>query len=236
MDGSKGEVYLGKVAKVEPKLTGDFASFMKWVDEYRTLGVRTNADTPHDAGVARAFGAEGIGLCRTEHMFFEGKRIDAVREMILADDEKGRRKALNKILPMQREDFKGIFTAMAGLPVTIRTLDPPLHEFLPHGPKRDRGPGQGHEGETSGAGRQGGVPGRSQPHAGPPRLPPGHRLSRDHRDAGPGHFRGRLQGDQAGQAGLSRDHDPLGGHAQRASAAKGDRDKDRRRGDESPRA
>ena len=132
LDGAKGEVYLGSVPKVVPKLTGDFASFMKWVDETRVLGVRTNADTPHDAGVARAFGAEGIGLCRTEHMFFEGKRIDAVREMILADDEKGRRKALAKILPMQREDFVGIFKAMAGLPVTIRTLDPPLHEFLPH--------------------------------------------------------------------------------------------------------
>ncbi len=132
MDGTKGEVYKGQVSKVEPKLTGDFGAFMKWVDELRTIGVRTNADTPHDAGVARAFGAEGIGLCRTEHMFFEGKRIDAVREMILAEDVAGRRKALNKILPMQRDDFVGIFTAMAGLPVTIRTLDPPLHEFLPH--------------------------------------------------------------------------------------------------------
>jgi pyruvate,orthophosphate dikinase len=138
MDGTKGEVYLGQVPKVEPRLTGDFATFMKWVDELRTLGVRTNADTPHDAGVARAFGAEGIGLCRTEHMFFEGKRIDAVREMILADDEAGRRKALAKILPMQRDDFVGIFRAMAGLPVTIRTLDPPLHEFLPHTQKEIR--------------------------------------------------------------------------------------------------
>ncbi|MBI4799569.1 MAG: pyruvate, phosphate dikinase [Desulfarculus sp.] len=132
LDGSKGEVYLGQVNKVDTKLTGDFGTFMKWVDEFRTLGVRTNADTPHDAAVARAFGAEGIGLCRTEHMFFEGIRIVAVREMILADDVVGRRKALAKILPMQREDFVGIFRAMAGLPVTIRTLDPPLHEFLPH--------------------------------------------------------------------------------------------------------
>ncbi len=132
LDGSKGEVYAGQVAKVEPKLTGDFGTFMKWADEIRTLGVRTNADTPHDSGVARAFGAEGIGLCRTEHMFFEGKRIDAVRQMILAEDLKGRKKALAKLLPMQREDFVGIFRAMAGLPVTIRTLDPPLHEFLPH--------------------------------------------------------------------------------------------------------
>jgi len=138
MDGSKGEVYLGQVPKVVPQLTGEFATFMKWVDEFRTLGVRTNADTPHDAGVARAFGAEGIGLCRTEHMFFEGKRIDAVREMILAEDVAGRKKALAKILPMQREDFVGIFKAMDGLPVTIRTLDPPLHEFLPHTDKEIR--------------------------------------------------------------------------------------------------
>ncbi|MFH1035529.1 MAG: pyruvate, phosphate dikinase [Pseudomonadota bacterium] len=132
LDGSKGEVYLGQVNKVDTKLSGDFGTFMKWVDEFRTMGVRTNADTPHDAAVARAFGAEGIGLCRTEHMFFEGERIVAVREMILASDVAGRKKALGKILPMQREDFVGIFRAMAGLPVTIRTLDPPLHEFLPH--------------------------------------------------------------------------------------------------------
>jgi pyruvate,orthophosphate dikinase len=132
LDGSKGEVYLGQVPKVEPQLTGEFKTFMNWVDEFRKMGVRTNADTPHDAGVARAFGAEGIGLTRTEHMFFEGNRIIAVREMILASDAEGRRRALAKILPMQREDFVGIFKAMAGLPVTIRTLDPPLHEFLPH--------------------------------------------------------------------------------------------------------
>jgi pyruvate,orthophosphate dikinase len=131
MDGTKGEVYLGQVSKVEPKLTGDFGTFMKWADEIRVLQVRTNADTPHDSGVARAFGAQGIGLCRTEHMFFEGERISAVRQMILAEDLAGRKKALNKILPMQRDDFVGIFRAMAGLPVTIRTLDPPLHEFLP---------------------------------------------------------------------------------------------------------
>jgi pyruvate,orthophosphate dikinase len=132
LDGAKGEVYPGQLPTIAPALTGDFGVFMKWVDEYRRLGVRTNADTPHDAAVARSFGAEGIGLCRTEHMFFAGHRIDAVREMILADDEAGRRKALKKLLPMQRQDFIGIFTAMAGLPVTIRTLDPPLHEFLPH--------------------------------------------------------------------------------------------------------
>jgi pyruvate, orthophosphate dikinase len=105
---------------------------MKWADEVRTLGVRTNTDQPDQARVAKAFGAEGIGLCRTEHMFFQGDRIQAVREMILADDEAGRRRALAKLLPMQKEDFKGILEIMGGLPVTIRTLDPPLHEFLPH--------------------------------------------------------------------------------------------------------
>jgi len=132
IDGSTGEVMLGKVATVEPEVTGKFGTIMQWADEIRKLKVRTNADTPHDARVARNFGAEGIGLCRTEHMFFEGDRIKAVREMILADTCEGRKKALDKLLPMQREDFYGIFKAMEGLGVTIRLLDPPLHEFLPH--------------------------------------------------------------------------------------------------------
>ena len=132
IDGSTGEVMLGQVPTQEPELSGDFATLMSWADEIRTLNVRTNADTPHDSAVARDFGAEGIGLCRTEHMFFEGDRINIVREMILADDEEGRRHALEKLLPIQRGDFEGIFNAMAGLPVTIRLLDPPLHEFLPH--------------------------------------------------------------------------------------------------------
>jgi pyruvate, orthophosphate dikinase len=132
LDGSKGEVIEGKVPTKDPELSGNFGILMQWADEVRHLRVRTNADTPHDAEVARNFGAEGIGLCRTEHMFFEGDRIKAVREMILADDEDGRRKALAKLLPFQRDDFYGIFKAMNGLPVTIRTLDPPLHEFLPH--------------------------------------------------------------------------------------------------------
>ena len=117
---------------VQPELSGDFGTLMTWVDHFRRLKVRTNADTPHDAKVARQFGAEGIGLCRTEHMFFEGERIMAVREMILAADLEGRKHALAKILPMQKGDFLGIFRAMNGLPVTIRLLDPPLHEFLPH--------------------------------------------------------------------------------------------------------
>jgi len=132
IDGSRGEVLAGAVKMVEPELTGDFATLMVWADKVRRLKVRANAETPLDAQTARQFGAEGIGLCRTEHMFFDADRIAAVREMILADDEGGRRLALAKILPMQRNDFTQLFMIMAGLPVTIRLLDPPLHEFLPH--------------------------------------------------------------------------------------------------------
>jgi len=131
LDGGSGEIMLGVVPTVQPELSGDFAQLMEWADEFRELGIRTNAETPTDAAQARKFGAEGIGLCRTEHMFFEGDRIVAVREMILADDEKSRRAALAKIQPMQRQDFVELFEIMAGLPVTIRLLDPPLHEFLP---------------------------------------------------------------------------------------------------------
>ena len=132
LNGNTGEVILGEVGLIEPEMADEFETFMSWADKIRSLGVRTNADTPHDSKVARDFGAEGIGLCRTEHMFFEGDRIKAVREMILAKDEEGRRKALDKLLPMQKGDFAGIFEVMDGLPVTIRLLDPPLHEFLPH--------------------------------------------------------------------------------------------------------
>jgi len=131
LDGSTGEIMLGVVPTVQPELSGDFAELMVWADEVRTLGIRANAETPMDAAMARKFGAEGIGLCRTEHMFFDDNRITAVREMILADDEKSRRTALAKIEPMQRQDFVELFDIMAGLPVTIRLLDPPLHEFLP---------------------------------------------------------------------------------------------------------
>ncbi|MHC4947969.1 MAG: pyruvate, phosphate dikinase [Planctomycetota bacterium] len=131
IDGSTGEVMLGEVQRSEPRLSRDFSTIMKWADDCRRLRVRTNADTPADARRARGFGAEGIGLCRTEHMFFEGDRITAMREMILASDEDARRRALKKLLPFQRRDFQAIFTAMKGLPVTVRLLDPPLHEFLP---------------------------------------------------------------------------------------------------------
>jgi pyruvate,orthophosphate dikinase len=132
LDGSGGRVMLGQVPTVRPSMGGDFDTLMKWADRFRGLGVRTNADSPEDARTARAFGAEGIGLCRTEHMFFSApERIRAVREMILADGTEGRARALAKLLPIQRGDFEGIFEAMDGLPVTVRLLDPPLHEFVP---------------------------------------------------------------------------------------------------------
>jgi pyruvate,orthophosphate dikinase len=148
IDGTTGEVILGQLPTIpseviqvlvqktkkpeESRVYQQFDELMTWADKHRKLGIRTNADTPGDAAVARSFGAEGIGLTRTEHMFFEGDRIDAVREMILSEDSEGRKRALAKIMPMQKEDFIGIFEVMEGLPVTIRTLDPPLHEFLPH--------------------------------------------------------------------------------------------------------
>jgi pyruvate,orthophosphate dikinase len=135
IDGSSGEIMAGEIPRREPKLSGDFAILMDWADKYRRLKVRANADTPEDATRARNFGAEGIGLCRTEHMFFEGDRITSMREMILADNQDARRAALAKLLPYQRDDFEGILTAMKDLPVTIRLLDPPLHEFLPHDEK-----------------------------------------------------------------------------------------------------
>ena len=133
LDGANGQVMLGIVPTVEPELAGDFGTLMEWADELRRMRVRTNAETPADCKMARQFGAEGIGLCRTEHMFFDAGRISAVRQMILAEDEAGRRGALDQLLPEQRADFTAIFEVMAGLPCTIRLLDPPLHEFLPHG-------------------------------------------------------------------------------------------------------
>jgi len=131
LDGSSGEIFLGKLELVEPILSGNFGKIMQWADEYRKIGVRTNADTPKDASTAIKFGAEGIGLCRTEHMFFEESRIKVMREMILSNTKQERERALLKLLPMQRGDFYSLFQIMNGLPVTIRFLDPPLHEFLP---------------------------------------------------------------------------------------------------------
>ncbi len=138
LNGSTGVIYEGKVATKDAEVSGDFAKLMELADEFAHLKVRANADTPRDAKTAFRFGAQGIGLCRTEHMFFEGDRIKAVREMILADDEEGRRKALAKLLPMQRGDFEGLFETMNGHPVTVRLLDPPLHEFVPHFEKEMR--------------------------------------------------------------------------------------------------
>ena len=174
-------------------------TLMAWADKARTLKVRTNADTPDDAAKAREFGAEGIGLCRTEHMFFEGQRIVDMRKMILADDEAGRKKALAALEPYQKQDFIGIFEAMDGLPVTIRLLDPPLHEFLPHdeaGPGRSR-PAARHPRREGQAARRAAP--RGQPDARPPRLPPADQVPRDRRHAGPGHHRGRHRGQEEGQ-------------------------------------
>src|SRR5207237_6324832 len=131
IDGGTGEVIVGPVDLVPPQINEDFETILDWADERRRLKVRANADTPEDATKAREFGAEGIGLCRTEHMFMAEGRLPVVREMIMAEDEDGRRAALERLLPMQQGDFEGIFEAMAGLPVTIRLLDPPLHDFLP---------------------------------------------------------------------------------------------------------
>src|SRR5690606_29672205 len=132
LDGASGDIMAGQVPTIEPELAGDFAVLMGWADKHRRMKVRANAETPADCRMAREFGAEGIGLCRTEHMFFDSARITAVRQMILAEDEAGRRAALAKLLPEQRSDFAQIFEVMVGLPCTIRLLDPPLHEFLPH--------------------------------------------------------------------------------------------------------
>jgi pyruvate,orthophosphate dikinase len=138
LDGAAGEVFIGSVPMIEPAMSGDFGTLMEWADGCRRMGVRANAETPLDAETARKFGAEGIGLCRTEHMFFDPQRIGAVRQMIMASTVGDRRAAVARLLPFQREDFRALFTIMAGLPVTIRLLDPPLHEFLPHtGPEME---------------------------------------------------------------------------------------------------
>ena len=191
LDGSSGEVFRGAVPTIEPRLSDDFATLMGWADKIRRLGVRANAETPTDAETARRFGAEGIGLCRTEHMFFEPQRIVAVRRMIMADDAAGRRAVLAELLPYQRQDFIALFKIMAGKPVTIRLLDPPLHEF--HAALRGRyrgGRGGGGQGSGGDAPARLGVAG-IEPDAGPSRLPVGDQLSRDLRDAGPSDLRGR---------------------------------------------
>ena len=190
INGSTGEVILGEVPTIEPQLSGDFATLMGWADEVRKIEVRANAETAIDARAARGFGAEGIGLSRTEHMFFEADRIGAMREMIMADEEHGRRAALAKLLPMQRADFTEMFRIMRGLPVTIRLLDPPLHEFLPKTDDGIRGDGAADRHQ-----RRRGAPARrrtarDEPDARSSRLPPRHHLPRNLRDAGRRDLRG----------------------------------------------
>ena len=212
LDGAAGEVFVGTVAMVEPAMSDDFATLMGWADKARTMGVRANAETPLDAETAKKFGADGIGLCRTEHMFFDPERISAVRQMIMASDEAGRRAALALLLPFQRADFHELFLIMGDLPVTIRLLDPPLHEFLPHADAEleDGGAraGRQHRGDAAAGGGTGG----SQPDAGPSRLPAGGDLSGDLRDAGAGDLRGRADGGEGDRQGAGAgDHDPAGG-------------------------
>ena len=181
----------GAIPMVKPELTGEFATLMEWADGVRRMKVRANAETPLDARTARSFGAEGIGLCRTEHMFFEGERIVAVREMILADTEEGRRAALAKLLPMQRQDFAELFEIMNGLPVTIRLLDPPLHEFLPQ-PTADIDGSRDRDGRQRGqAAHPRGRVARGQSDARLPRRSAGGPLSRNRGDAGARDLRGR---------------------------------------------
>jgi len=196
LDGTTGEVLKGKIKTIPPEISGDFAVFMKWADSIRKLKVRTNADTPADAAKAVEMGAEGIGLCRTEHMFFEGDRIIAVREMILAEDEEGRRKALAKLEPMQKGDFVEIFEAMGDRPVTIRLLDPPLHEFLPHEEEQQK-----EMAEEMGVSLEA-------------RLPPRRHLSRDIRDAGAGDFLRRRRVPQERAQGRPGGHDSAGRHGE----------------------
>ena len=225
IDGSTGRVIAGQVAMIDPEISGELKQLLRWADTFRRMEVWANGDYPHDAVLAREFGAQGIGLCRTEHMFMEQSRLPVVQRMILAETEKERRAELAKLLPFQREDFNGILKAMKGLPVVIRLIDPPLHEFLPvaRGPAR-RGhhrPGQGRAGEEVGSRRQdarGGAPSaRAEPHAGVARLPSGADVPRDHRDAGARHHRGVRGAAQGARRRASRDHDPAGRHARGAA-------------------
>ena len=222
IDGSTGQVLAGKVAMLEPALAGEFATVMQWADGVRKLKVRANADTPADARAAIKFGAEGIGLCRTEHMFFDEDRIRAVREMILAGDEKARRAALAKLLPMQRADFVDLFKIMGGLPVTIRLLDPPLHEFLPHSDEEIAEVAAAMGADPQKLADRARELHEFNPDARLPRLPARHRLSGDRRNAGArdlrGRGRGRARNRQAGGAG---NHGAADRHQDRARSGQG---------------
>ena len=201
IDGSLGQVLAGRMPMIEPELSGEFGTLMGWADQVRKLGVRVNADTPDDARTAIKFGGEGIGLCRTEHMFFEETRIRTVREMILAEDEQARRAALSKLLPMQRADFVELFEIMKGLPVTIRLLDPPLHEFLPHTQAEIEEVARAMNTDPRRLADRAARPRRVQSDARLPRLPSGDRLSRDRRDAGARDLRSRRRSRQTHRQG-----------------------------------
>ena len=232
LDGSTGNIYDGAMPTVDATIGGDFGRIMAWADKYRRLQVRTNADTPHDAAKARELGAQGIGLCRTEHMFFEGDRIAAIREMICSDTVEQREKALAKLLPMQQGDFEGIYEAMEGCPVTIRFLDPPLHEFVPTEEAdiellaKDMGKTVAEIKAII-----------ASLHEFNPMM--GHRGCRlavtypgDRRDADPCRHPGRHQRAEASprvEHG-SRDHDPPGGRGEGAEVCQERRGQDRRRG------
>ena len=230
LDGGTGRVLAGRAALVAPEVSGNFDRILGWADKVRTLRIRVNADTPADAHRGRDFGAEGIGLCRTEHMFFEGDRLSAMREMIVAADDEGRKKALARLLPMQRGDFEGIFRAMEGYPVTIRLLDPPLHEFLPHDKEEVAGLAREMGKDPKDAAAHRGRAERAEPDARPPRLPAGHHLPRDHRHAGPRHLRGRLHRGGAEGPGAARGDDSAHLHGGRVPAPGADHPAGGRRG------
>ena len=232
IDGSTGNIYDGVIATVDATISGEFGRIMGWADEFRRLSVRTNADTPRDAKKARELGAEGIGLCRTEHMFFEPERIAAFREMICADTKEQREHALEKILPYQQSDFEALYEALEGTPVTIRFLDPPLHEFVPteEADIEILATSQGKTVEQIKDHHRRSA--RVQPHDGSPRLPPDRHLSRDRRDADQGcHPRRDQCAEEAPRLeGRARDHDPAGRRGQGAGVRQEVRGGDRRRG------
>ncbi len=225
IDGSTGNVIAGQVAMLDAEISGELEELLRWADSFRRLQVWANGDYPHDAVRARDFGAQGIGLCRTEHMFMQQERLPIVQKMILAPDEKSRRVELAKLLPMQRDDFHGILKAMHGLPVIIRLIDPPLHEFLPSLDEllvevtRDRGARQAREvvSRKEGTARRGTEPARAEPDAGSARMPARTALSRDHRDAGAGHHRSRRRAQEGARRRAPRNHGAACRHARRVA-------------------
>jgi pyruvate,orthophosphate dikinase len=230
VDGTSGEVLAGAAEMVEPALGGAFATLMDWADAARDIGVRANADTPEDAAMAQRFGVDGIGLCRTEHMFFDAARLTVMREMIFAENPADRAAALELLLPMQRDDFTELFKMMQGQPVCIRLFDPPLHEFLPGDREgiRDAGRGAGPAaGARVGADRE---PAGIQPHAGHARRAAGDHRARNLRDAGPRDLRGDDPRVEEGRGGGAGDHDPARLRPARGGTGQGARRRHRGRG------